>query len=822
MKKIKSLLIKTSYIDIIIILLVVFFLLMINSLLDKKLKNIEIEVKSTSKSFEQRIKGTVLALEFLEVVIEDHYAKKDTLTLNYANKLYTVDENNLFALNIENPEHIANITGFGGISSSKDILFEIEMAIQLTPYLKTIYGTNKNYAWIYYMSKNKFQVTYPYMPSTDFIFTPKTMDKPLWKMAVEENNPNHKMYVTPLYFDEAGNGLMVSVGTPLYVQKKFIGSVNIDVTLQSLNIFLKDKNLNQGNYFILNSHKQIIAADGIDGFDNKSIFIADDIIHPDILSKTSTNNELELIGDNYLYIIKPKNAPWTMYYYKNKYQVYQELLYYIGALLLIVLMLFKMKSLLKNLKIAQEKANKANTMKSSFLANMSHEIRTPMNSVIGFSSLLANTDLTQEQTGYVHSIKNGGKNLLSLINDILDISKIEAGKFKIEEMDVNIKNLADEINTLFSTKCLEKGLLLNIEISKNTPNFIRSDELRIRQILINLISNAIKFTPEGSVTLKIEFKDSQDLVFSVIDTGIGVIKEEQKHIFEAFTQQLQQSNKVYGGTGLGLSISIKLAHLLGAELNCSSDGIRGSSFTLRMINIQTVDKELSVEKVTQEKVVFSQQKALVVDDVSENRILLEEMLKHLQFEVVCAHDGEDAYTKAKERVFDIVLTDIRMPVLDGYGLLKKLKADSRYQNIPILAVTASIMREEKEKFLTYGFNAVIEKPIEQEILMNYLKKYFEYEVIETESDTIEVSTISDLKILEISSEVHTAFTNATKNGMISELGRFAKYAIEYAIDNDDEALKEYADMLLTSIENFDIAEIETLKTKFNQLRIRDE
>ena len=819
MQKIKSLLNKTSYLDIIIILLVLFFLFMINSLLDKKLKNIEIEVKSTSKSLEQRIKGTVLALEFLEVVVKDHYSKKDTLTLNYADKLYSVDENNLFALNVEN---LANITGFGGVSNSKDIRLEIEMAVELTQYLKTIYGTNKNYAWIYYMSKNKFQVTYPYMPSTDFIFTPKTMDKPLWKMALEENNPNHKMFVTPLYFDEAGNGLMVSVGAPLYVQKEFIGSVNIDVTLKSLNIFLKDKNLNKGKYFILNSQKQIIAADGIDGFDNKSIFLADDIIHSDIFSKTSTNSELKLIGDNYLYIIKPKNAPWTMYYYKNKYQVYQELVYYVGALLLIVLMLFKIKSLLRNLKIAQEKANKANAMKSSFLANMSHEIRTPMNSVIGFSSLLANTDLNQEQKGYVNSIKNGGKNLLSLINDILDISKIEAGKFKIEEMDVNIKNLADEINTLFSMKCLEKGLVLNIEISNNTPSFIRSDELRIRQILINLLSNAIKFTPEGSITLKIEYKDSQDLVFSVIDTGIGIIQEEQKHIFEAFAQQLEQSNKVYGGTGLGLSISIKLAHLLGAELSCSSDGIRGSSFVLRMINIQRVKKELSVEKTTQERVVFSQQKVLVVDDVAENRLLLKEMLKHLQFEVVCANDGEDAYTKAQERTFDIVLTDIRMPILDGYGLLKKLKADSRYDNIPILAVTASIMRDEKEKVLKYGFNALIEKPVEQESLMHSLKNYLKHEVIEEKSEIKAVSNINDLKIREISSKLHTEFTNATKNGMISELELFAKQAKEYAIESDDDALNEYVDMLLVSIENFDIMEIEALKTKFKHLRIKDE
>ena len=819
MKKVKLFLSKTSYIDVFIIFLVLFFLLIINSLLDKKLKNIEIEVKNTSKSLEDKIKDTILALEFLEVVIENNYLKKDTLTLNYANQIHTVDKNNSFALDIEG---IANITGFGGISNSKDVRLEIEMAMELTEYLKIVYGTNKNYAWIYYMSKNKFQVTYPYLHSKHFMFTSKTMDNQLWTMALEENNPDAEIFVTPLYFDEGGDGLMISVGIPLYVQNEFIGSADIDITLRALSVFLKDKNVNKGKYFILNSQNQIVAADGIDGFDNKSISLVNDIIDPKISSKDSTSNELQLIGDNYLYISKLKNTPWTMYYYKNKYQVYQEFIYYVGALLLIVFMLFKIKSLLKNLKIAQKKANKANAMKSSFLANMSHEIRTPMNSVIGFSSLLANTDLSSKQKGYVKSITNGGKNLLGLINDILDISKIEVGKFKIEEMDVDIKYLVDEISTLFYVKCQEKGLVFNIEISDDAPDFIRSDELRIRQILINLISNAIKFTTEGSITLKVEYKDEQDLVFSVIDTGIGIVKEEQEHIFEAFTQQLHQSNKEFGGTGLGLSISIKLAHLLDSKLSCLSDGISGSSFIFTMINIKIVEKKRTREHITRERVVFAQQKILLVDDVSENRVLLREMLEYLKFEVVCAHDGEDAYTKAKEIVFDMVLTDIRMPILDGYGLLKKLKADVRYKNIPILAVTASIMKDGKEKFLLYGFSEVIEKPIEQERLINYLKNYFEYEVIEEKSEIQIVPNISDLKILEVSSKLYTQFITSTKSGMISELELFAQSAKEYAIKSNDEALEEYIDMLLVSINNFDIMTIEALRTKFKNLRMKDE
>ena len=818
MKKVKSFLSKISYIDIFIILLLVLFLFIINSTLDKKLKNIETEVRAASESLDEKIKNTIFTLKFLGVAIVDNYSKKDTLTLSYTNKLHSVDENNSFALDIEN---LANITGFGGISDSKEVLLEIQMAIELTQYLKATYGTNKNYAWVYYMSKNKFQVTYPYMHSKDFIFSPKTMDKPLWKMALKENNPNAEIFVTPLYFDEGGNGLMISVGMPLYVQKEFIGAVDIDITLRSLNIFLKDRNLNKGKYFISNSKNQIIAADEIDGFDNKSIFLVDDIIDPEISSIDSTNNELKLIGNNYLYISKLKNANFTMYYYKSKYQIYKEFIFYICAFILVFLMLFKIKSLLKNLKIAREKADRANAMKSSFLANMSHEIRTPMNSVIGFSDLLANTNLSQKQKGYVHSIKSGGKNLLSLINDILDISKIEAGMFKIEEMDVDIKYLLDEINTLFCAKCQEKDLIFNIKISKNTPNFIKSDELRIRQILINLISNAIKFTSKGSITLKVEYLDAQDLVFSVIDTGMGIVLEEQKHIFEAFTQQLHQSNKLYGGTGLGLSISIKLAHLLGGKLSCLSDGISGSNFIFTIMNIKKIDKKFNNKKITKETVVFAQQKALIVDDIAENRLLLKEMLESLQFEVVCAHDGEDAYIKAEDIVFDIVLTDIRMPILDGNGLLKKLKADSRYKNVPILAITASIMRAQKDKFLSYGFDEVIEKPIEQKRLMNYLKNYFEYEVIKEKSEANTELSVSDLKITEVSQKLYTQFLEALKSGMIDDIELFAKSTKDYAMKNDDEALQEYVDMLLISINNFDILAMEALKIKFKNLGVKD-
>ena len=804
---------ETFYVNTLIIVLVVFLLFTINSVIDKKLESITIEVDDASIELEQIIKEDINTIEFLQIVIKDKYATKNKLDLKYANQIHKVDVNDSFALDIEN---IANVTGFGGLKNDKDILYEMEMSINLTKYMKKIYELNANYAWIYYVSKNQFQSTYPYTPSTNFMYSRETREKPLWKMALKKNNPDANRFFTPLYLDELGLGLMVTLGKPLYKDNQFFGTIDMDITLESQSKFFKKKNLHNGTYFIVNKEQQIIAADGIEKFNTKSIFLMNDIVNKEISSISSTNHKLKLVGDNYIYVIELENTPWKMYYYKNKYEIYLELVYYIATILFIILILFKVKQLLKNLKIAQREADKANAMKSVFLANMSHEIRTPMNSVIGFSDLLQNTTLDSKQEGYVKSIKAGGKSLLTLINDILDISKIEAGKFELEDMEVDVRYIVNDINVLFHAKCKAKGILLNIEIADDIPNVISSDEVRIRQILINLISNAIKFTDKGSVTLKVEYKDEKNLIFSVRDTGIGIAKKEQGFIFEAFAQQLGQSNKQYGGTGLGLSISNKLAKLLNGSIHCESDGKNGSSFIFCMDDIKVLDTTIK-RVVDDENIIFNKQNILIADDVNENIILLKDMLERLNLNVTSSINGQDAYDKALLKKFDAVITDIRMPIMGGVELFRKLKELDSYKNIPIMAATASIMKDEKDKLLKNGFEKIIEKPIELKKLKNHLKDYLAYTILDDDKSVTTEITQESTILTDVSEKLYEKFEEAIKSGMIDDIEDFALYCQEVGDDTNDENLINYATLLKQSIDDFDIEAMEILKQKFKNM-----
>ena len=488
-----------------------------------------------------------------------------------------------------------------------------------------------------------------------------------------------------------------------------------------------------------------------------------------------------------------------------------SLLYYSGRL----------KKETKGRELAEQEAKKANAMKSVFLANMSHEIRTPMNSVIGFSDLLQTTQLDSKQKKYLVSIKAGAKSLLTLINDILDISKIEAGKFTTEEMDLNLELLLSDITLMFKEKCKNKGISFELEIAADTPKNILSDEVRVRQILINLLSNAIKFTQEGFVKLKVDFKDEKNLVFEVQDSGIGVKKEEQETIFEAFTQQLGQSNKEYGGTGLGLSISVKLAKLLGGTLHCQSDGKSGSSFVFTLENVKVLPSQLKQKNLQDDNFIFDKAKVCVVDDKEENRILLKTMLEEFGLEVVTANNGKEALEMIEEQNFDLVLTDIRMPVMDGIELLGEIKKQERFQDLSVVAVTASIMKDEKEKFMQNGFDEIIEKPIELKKLKNHLKHFISYTNIKDEKKVPKMVETT-LELTQVPKAVYEKFELSVKSGMIEELKKFASFTDAYAKEAGNKELEQFAIALKKSIDDFDIATMESLKNKLKSLEVVDE
>ncbi|PUB88889.1 MAG: hypothetical protein DBP00_04495, partial [gamma proteobacterium symbiont of Ctena orbiculata] len=323
---------------------------------------------------------------------------------------------------------------------------------------------------------------------------------------------------------------------------------------------------------------------------------------------------------------------------------------------------------------AKDAAEAANRAKSEFLANMSHEIRTPLNAVIGFSELLEQTEVTSKQKSYLTSIKSGGKTLLSLINDILDLSKIEAGKLKLEPEPVVIRQVLQDICHIFKPRIDEKGLQIELAISKEVPDCLMLDETRLRQVLFNLVGNAIKFTHRGHIKLGVrtevceQHHQGTKLLIEVEDTGIGIPAEQQTRVFESFEQREGQSNRQYGGTGLGLSISNKLVQMMNGEITLSSKPGIGSTFSIHLHHISSLQLSqpgTGYDQASEQPVQFKPSKILVVDDIDSNRQLVRDILEHSGIEVVEAMDGEQAVNLSKEVQPALVLMDIRMPGMDG-------------------------------------------------------------------------------------------------------------------------------------------------------------
>jgi len=397
---------------------------------------------------------------------------------------------------------------------------------------------------------------------------------------------------------------------------------------------------------------------------------------------------------------------------------------------------------------ASRDAVSANETKSRFLANMSHEIRTPMNAILGFSELLEDLVKEPKQRQYLSSIRSSGKTLLALINDILDLSKIEAGKIEIQYGAVNLEKLFDEIVMMFTARAEEKGLRFLTVIDKKLPKALHLDEVRVRQVLINLVGNALKFTHKGYIKLEAKgiyykTKSKIDLLFSVKDTGIGISSENKKVIFDAFRQSKKQSVGKYGGTGLGLSITKKLVELMEGTISLDSSIGKGSSFNiiLKDIAVASID-EISTgkEDTLPANIRFRKQTILIVDDIESNRILLRETLKPKGLQTIEAADGKQSIDMTREHMPDLILMDLRMPVMDGYEAIKILKADSVLKDIPVIILTASAMKEDQEKIDKLNCEGYLRKPIEKSKLLRELVRYLAYTGDRIESGKVKTTS----------------------------------------------------------------------------------
>jgi len=495
----------------------------------------------------------------------------------------------------------------------------------------------------------------------------------------------------------------------------------------------------------------------------------------------------------------------------------------------------------EELKKSKEAAEAANRAKSDFLSNMSHEIRNPMNTIIGFAELLHNNLNDEKLRSQVDAIRNSGKILLGILNDILDLSKIEAGKMKLEVEPISLNYLIKDVENMFNHRIQEKGLAFCVEKDHDLTLKLMLDEIRLRQILFNLIGNAVKFTEKGYICLAmskvIKSPTTIDLTISIQDTGIGIPKEQQQLIFETFQQQDGQSTKKFGGTGLGLSISKRLAEMMNGSLTVISEEGKGSIFKLMLRDVKIEHNEYQENQEKEkdsESVRFENARILVVDDSELNLALIVMALEDSNLKLITAKDGNEAIEMTQTYLPDIILMDLRMPKMNGNDAAKFIKNNDRYKSIPIIAISASTELENKSNNPLAFFDGYLIKPIKISELVELLKTFLPFRKIGpaphalpvhhalvVHEENFKITEEQKRKLDEIINVLENEFLpmneNVIKKQLIEQIDFFGKGLVLFGEANSLSIIIDYGNKICYHVDNFEIDQMMKTLKKFPEI-----